>query len=59
MKTYPEINVLSLADCYEALRMAIRNMDAITPDGQRDLNLRMIALRERIRRLEWTERLTK
>lgn len=54
MKTYPEINALDLPDARAALLLGEINANAITADARPQFAARMKALRERIRRLEWT-----
>lgn len=48
------LNALNLRDCYAALNLAEMNMNAVKPEARYLLRARAFALRERIRRLEWT-----
>lgn len=53
--SYPEINALSLQECRAALAMGLNNIDSIKPEYRADVQARIDAFQERIRRLEWTE----
>ena len=51
----PEINALNLQECRAALAMGLNNIDSIKPEYRADVQARIDAFQERIRRLEWTE----
>jgi hypothetical protein len=56
MKTFPEINALSLADARAALRLAVTSLPVIKPECRAAIEERIVALCDRIRRLEATAR---
>jgi len=54
MKTYPEINGLTLSAARAALHLAQLNRPALTDDARAELDSRITAIQDRIRRLEKT-----
>jgi hypothetical protein len=50
------INGFSLADARAALKLARLNHDSVRPEARPELERRMIALKDRIRRLNATQR---
>lgn len=53
-RTYPEINGLSLAEARHALVLGSIAMRSVRPEYRADLEDRLAAIRDRIRRLETT-----
>ena len=57
MKTYPEINAINtVKDCRLALRMGYNNLDSVKDEFKADLQDRLNAIEERMRRLKATEK---
>lgn len=55
MKTYTDINALSLSDARAAIAMGEINFANVTDDCKPELARRLAALRDRVRRLKATE----
>lgn len=53
-RTYPEVNGLSLAEARHTLVLGSINLSAVRPEHRADLEDRLEAIRDRIRRLETT-----
>jgi len=54
MQTYPQINALNLEDALAALAIAEVCIDAIDPPNRPELQSKIDAINERIRRLQST-----
>lgn len=54
MNPHSEINALNESDCRAAIGLAEANMDSVVPEYRPELAYRLTLLRERLRRLTWT-----
>lgn len=55
MKTFPEINGLNAEDTEAALSLGCVNLRALTPEARNEVQPRLCALADRLRRLRATE----